>query len=105
MILETLNAQGVPVSNAELEKLLGITDSEREGFERRLGAMQRDQAVRGPHELHAGPARLRAGFQLVGHDLGDGQFRYRSVQCPLQSLSKGEASDRTVEEKRFGFAI
>ncbi|HWP87292.1 MAG TPA: RNB domain-containing ribonuclease, partial [Burkholderiales bacterium] len=42
MILETLNAQGVPVSNAQLEKLLGITEREREGFERRLSAMQRD---------------------------------------------------------------
>ncbi len=45
MILETLNEQGVPVSNPELEKLLGITDSEREGFERRLGAMQRDGQI------------------------------------------------------------
>ena len=45
MILETLNAQGVPVSNAELEKLLHITDDEREGFERRLGAMQRDGQI------------------------------------------------------------
>jgi len=45
MILETLNAQGVPVSNEQLEKLLGITDSEREGFERRLGAMQRDGQI------------------------------------------------------------
>src|SRR5471030_1060225 len=45
MILEKLHAQGVPVSNVELEKLLGITESEREGFERRLGAMQRDGQI------------------------------------------------------------
>jgi ribonuclease R len=45
MILQTLNAQGVPVSNAQLEKLLGITDSEREGFERRIAAMQRDGQI------------------------------------------------------------
>ena len=45
MILETLNAQGVPVSNAQLEKLLGITEGEREGFERRLAAMQRDGQI------------------------------------------------------------
>ena len=45
MILDKLNAQGVPVSNEALEKLLGITDSEREGFERRLGAMQRDGQI------------------------------------------------------------
>ena len=45
MILETLNAQGVPVSSAELARLLGITSSEQEGFDRRLGAMQRDGQV------------------------------------------------------------
>ncbi len=45
MILETLHAQGVPVSDIELAKLLHITDSEREGFERRLAAMQRDGQI------------------------------------------------------------
>src|SRR3954463_16684200 len=45
MILDMLESQGVPVSDAELEKLLGITESEREGFERRLSAMQRDGQI------------------------------------------------------------
>ena len=45
MILQTLNAQGVPISNEQLEKLLGITESEREGFERRLAAMQREGQI------------------------------------------------------------
>lgn len=45
MILETLDAQGVPVTDAQLETLLHITDSEREGFERRLTAMQRDGQI------------------------------------------------------------
>jgi len=45
MILETLHAQGVPVSDIELAKLMHITDSEREGFERRLAAMQRDGQI------------------------------------------------------------
>jgi ribonuclease R len=45
MILATLEAQGVPVSNAQLEKLLEITEREREGFERRLSAMQRDGQI------------------------------------------------------------
>ena len=45
MILETLNAQGVPLSHAQLEKMLGITDGEREGFERRVAAMQRDGQI------------------------------------------------------------
>jgi ribonuclease R len=45
MILRTLEAQGVPVSGAQLAQLLGITLSEQEGFERRLGAMQRDGQI------------------------------------------------------------
>ena len=45
LILETLNAQGVPVSDAQLRKLLHVTDSEQEGFNRRLGAMQREGQI------------------------------------------------------------
>lgn len=45
MILQTLEAQGVPVNSAQLAQLLGITASEQEGFERRLGAMQRDGQI------------------------------------------------------------
>ncbi len=45
MILETLDAQGVPVTDAQLETLLHISESEREGFERRLTAMQRDGQI------------------------------------------------------------
>ena len=41
LILQTLETQGVPVSSAKLQQLLGITDAERETFERRLAAMQR----------------------------------------------------------------
>ena len=45
MILRTLEAQGVPVSGVQLSQLLGITASEQDGFERRLGAMQRDGQI------------------------------------------------------------
>ncbi len=45
LILETLNAQGVPVSDALLQKLLHVTASEQEGFERRLSAMQREGQI------------------------------------------------------------
>jgi ribonuclease R len=45
MILQTLNARGVPVSASELAQSLGITASEQEGFDRRLGAMQRDGQI------------------------------------------------------------
>ena len=45
LILQTLEAQGVPVSSARLQKLLGVTAGEVEGFERRLAAMQRDGQI------------------------------------------------------------
>ena len=45
LILDTLVAQGVPVSDAELRRLLRVTAGEREGFERRLGAMQREGQI------------------------------------------------------------
>ncbi|TSA42216.1 MAG: ribonuclease R, partial [Betaproteobacteria bacterium] len=45
LILQTLEAQGVPVSSAKLQQLLGITDAERETFERRLAAMQREGQI------------------------------------------------------------
>ncbi len=45
MILETLDAQGVPVSDATLQQLLHVTASEQEGFDRRLSAMQRDGQI------------------------------------------------------------
>ena len=45
LILETLDTQGVPVSDALLQKLLHVTESEQEGFDRRLSAMQRDGQI------------------------------------------------------------
>ena len=45
LILQTLEVQGVPVSSAKLQQLLGITEAERETFERRLAAMQREGQV------------------------------------------------------------
>ena len=48
------------------------------GHGHHVGAVQRDQAVRRTHEMHAGPARLEirpgAALQLVVHDLGDRQL-------------------------------
>jgi ribonuclease R len=44
-ILQTLTGQGVPVAESELERLLNISAQEREGFSRRLGAMERDGEI------------------------------------------------------------
>ena len=41
-ILKVLTERGVPVEEDELERLLGITESEREAFGRRLRAMERE---------------------------------------------------------------
>lgn len=44
-ILSTLNEQGVPVDDRTLSKLLHIKRAEREGFSRRIAAMERDGEI------------------------------------------------------------
>jgi ribonuclease R len=44
-ILQMLTERGVPVSDAELEDMLGIKAHEREAFARRLSAMERDGEI------------------------------------------------------------
>ncbi len=44
-ILATLTERGVPVTEQELERLLNIAPQDREGFTRRLAAMQRDGEI------------------------------------------------------------
>ena len=44
-ILDTLKKRGVPVEEGELARLLQIGPQDREGFERRLGAMLRDGEI------------------------------------------------------------
>jgi ribonuclease R len=44
-VLQTLTAQGVPMTDAEIERELGIQPQEREAFARRLAAMERDGEI------------------------------------------------------------
>lgn len=44
-ILQILNERGVPVTEEELERLLGIAESERTAFGRRLRAMEREGEI------------------------------------------------------------
>ncbi len=83
MILQTLNAQGVPVGNTQLERLLGITDAEREGFERRLDAMQRDgQIMRNRRDAICVVSKLDLiTGNVVGHPDGYG-FVLRDEEGP-----------------------
>ena len=58
-ILQTLAAAGVPLTDAELAQRLMIKPSEREPFERRLAAMEREAQI----------VRNRKGAILVAHKL------------------------------------
>src|SRR5690348_7624656 len=44
-ILEILKEQGVPVDESDLERLMRVSAADREGFSRRLAAMQRDGEI------------------------------------------------------------
>ena len=44
-ILQVLGDRGVPVSEDELERALGVTEDERTAFHRRLGAMEREGEI------------------------------------------------------------
>ncbi|MCW5593657.1 MAG: ribonuclease R [Burkholderiales bacterium] len=74
MILEVLDREGVPLSEDRLASLLGIESHEREGFGRRLGAMEREGQVmrnRRGAILVADKAGLVKG-RVIGHADGFG---------------------------------
>ena len=69
-------------------------------------AVQRQQAVRRPHKMHAAPARQFAiGLQLVAHHLRDRQFGQCLFQGFLQAAAQSSAGDQAVIEKCFVFAV
>ena len=54
-----------------------------------LIAMQCHQAMCRPDKVHAGPTwHFAVSFQLIGHDLGNGQLGQGFVQCFLQALQQ-----------------
>src|SRR4029077_17426446 len=59
LILQTLAAAGVPLTDAELAQRLAMPQSDREGFERRLAAMEREAQI----------VRNRKGAILVAQKL------------------------------------
>src|SRR5262245_33709388 len=74
LILQTLSEAGVPLSDAELAQRLGIVRDEREAFERRLAAMEREAQIlrnRKGAILVAKKAHLIAG-RVEGHPEGYG---------------------------------
>jgi len=74
LILQTLADAGVPLTDAELAQRLAITRDEREPFERRLAAMEREAQIlrnRKGAILVAQKARLIAG-RVEGHPEGYG---------------------------------
>ena len=73
-ILEILNQEGVPVPEEQLRERLGVDDAQRDGFERRLAAMERDgQTLRNRRGqvLIADKAGLIKG-KVIGHPDGFG---------------------------------
>ncbi|MDT4850103.1 hypothetical protein FQZ97_842440 [compost metagenome] len=69
-------------------------------------AVQRHQAVRRAHKMHAGPAGLFAvGFELVAHDFGDGQLGDGFIERLLQTGGQVHAGHHAVVEQRFGLAV
>ncbi len=91
LILQTLEAQGVPVSESQLRHLLAITESEHETFERRLAAMQRDgQIIRNRRNAICVMSKLDliAG-RVEGHPDGFG-FLIRDDDGPDMFLSPHE---------------
>ena len=69
-------------------------------------AVQRDQAVRRAHKLHAAPAwQFAVGLELIRHDLRNRQACNRLFQRLLQAGIERGTANQTVVEQRFGFAI
>ena len=91
LILDTLIAQGVPVSDTALQKLLHVTASEQEGFERRLSAMQREgQIMRNRREAICIVEKLDlVAGQVQGHKDGYG-FLIRDDKGPDVFLGSDE---------------
>ena len=89
-ILEALTEEGVPLSESELAQRLGVDERQREGFTRRLAAMEREGQVmrnRRGAILIADKAGLIKG-RVVGHPDGygflkpeDGHGRGTSHNC------------------------
>src|SRR5262245_60162205 len=73
-ILGVLTDEGVPVDPERLAELLAIREEQREGFERRVGAMEREGQVhrdRRGRLLLADKAGLIRG-KVIGHPDGFG---------------------------------
>ncbi len=73
-MLEVLTEEGVPMAEDQMRERLGVGEDQREGFDRRLGAMERDGQVmrnRKGHILIADKAGLIKG-KVIGHQDGYG---------------------------------
>ena len=68
--------------------------------------MQRHQPMCRPHELHAAPAgQFTPLMQLVGHDLGNGQFRKGVIQGFLQARIQCGAGYQRIQNQHFGLSV
>ncbi|MEO7743936.1 MAG: ribonuclease R [Usitatibacter sp.] len=84
-ILEVLNDAGIPVPEEKLAEALVISAEQREGFERRLGAMEREGQIhrnRRGHILIADRAGLIKG-KVIGHPDGFGFLKQEDAKEDL----------------------
>ncbi|MNX84839.1 hypothetical protein D3C86_1166540 [compost metagenome] len=70
------------------------------GHRHDLGAEQRDQAVRGAHEVHRGAVRA-----LVAHQLRNRQLAERLVQRGLEAVGQRGPTGGVAVEQRLGLAV
>ena len=84
-----------------------VAGAQSEHLHRHHGAaMQRQQAVRRPHKMHAAPARqLAIGLQLVAHHLRDRQFGQRLFQRFLQAAVQGRTRGQAVIKQGLALAV
>ena len=84
-----------------------LTSLEAQCFDgHHIFAMQRYQAMCRAHKVDAGPTRHFAiGFQLIGHDLWNGQLGQTFIQGFLQTLQQVGTLGHAVVKQSLCFAI
>jgi hypothetical protein len=80
---------------------LRSADQPERRHRQRLVAEQRDQAMRGPHELH----RCRAVFELVAHHLRDRQLLQRFVEDRLHGGDQRRTLAHALVEQHVLLAV
>jgi hypothetical protein len=93
------DGRGLRLETMALRDAVGAQAQRGDGHD--IVAVQRDEAMRGTHELDVAPA---VG-ELVAHHLGDRQLGERLVDRLLQAFGQRGAGDHLVDEQALGLAV